>query len=283
MTPRKIEGIALRAAAIGLMAALLAGPVLAGEHDMLLVLPGFPGTSAQAQPYIDRMLRHLEGKLGWPAGSMSGRYLPDGVQGAAELASAAPGLALVDPSVYAGRQKALGMKVIAKVEVNGRGEETYSVVVRKGGPGSLAELKGKTVAGAVVYDPRYVANVIMDGALGAGDIRTVPEKRPLKALRDVARGTVDAAVVDRAVIEHLAELDFAGEVVVLHTSKPVPAPAVVVLGAGVPHAAALAGALVGMCGRPDGAELCRTLTLTSIKAASDADYAPLLKRYAGGK
>ncbi|HUT79068.1 MAG TPA: PhnD/SsuA/transferrin family substrate-binding protein, partial [Polyangia bacterium] len=238
---------------------------------------------AQAQPYIDKMLRHLEGKLGWPAGSMSGRYLPDGVQGSAELASASPGLALVDPSVYAGQQKALGMKVIAKVEVNGRGEETYSVVVRRGGPGSLAELKGRTVAGAVVHDAKYVANVIMGGALEAGEIRTVPEKRPLKALRDVVRGTVDAAVVDRAVIEHMAELDFAGEVVILHTSKPVPAPAVVVIGAGVPHASAIAGALVGMCGRPDGAELCKTLTLTSIKSASDADYAPLLKRYASGK
>jgi ABC-type phosphate/phosphonate transport system substrate-binding protein len=283
MAPSKLGGIALGTAAFGLIAALLTAPVLAGERDMLLVLPGFPGTSAQAQPYIDKMLRHLEAKLGWPAGSMSGRYLPDGVQGAADLASASPGLALVDPSVYAGQQQALGMKVIAKVEVGGRGEETYSVVVRKGGPASLGELKGKTVAGAVVHDPKYVANVIMAGALGPADLRVVPEKRPLKALRDVARGAVDAAVVDRAVVEHMAELDFAGEVVILHTSKPVPAPAVVVMGAGVPHAAAIAGALVGMCGRPDGAELCKTLTLTSIKAASDADYASLLKRYASGK
>lgn len=283
MTMKTTKAIALGAAGIALAAALVAGSALAGERDMLMVLPGFPGTSAQAQPYIEKMLRHLEGRLGWPAGSMTGRYLPDGVQGAKELESAAPGLALVDPSVYAGRHAALGMKVIAKVEVGGRGEEVYSVVVRKGGPASLGDLKGKAVAGAVVHDPKYVANVIMGGALAAGDLRCVPEKRPLKALRDVARGAVDAAVVDRSVIEHLAELDFAAELEVLHASKPVPAPAVVVMGAGLPHASAIAGVLVGLCGRPDGAELCKTLTLTAIRAASDADYAPLLKRYATGK
>ncbi len=281
MEPRK--AFALGIAAIGLVGALLTGPVLAGERDMLMVLPGFPGTSAQAQPYIEKMLRHLETKLGWPASSMTGRYLPDGVQGTKELKSSSPGLALVDPSVYAGQHKALGMKVIAKVEVDGRGEETYSVVVRKGGVASLADLAGKGVAGSVVHDPVFVANVVMDGALAAGDIRCVPEKRPLKALRDVARGNVDAAIVDRSVVEHMAELDFAGELAVLHTSKPVPAPAVVVMGAGIPHAAAIAGVLVGMCGRQDGAELCKTLTLTAIRAASDKDYAPLLKRYGSGK
>lgn len=275
--------IALGIAAAALAAALLAGPTTAGERDLLMVLPGFPGTPAQAQPYIDRMLRHLEGKLGWPAGSMTGRYLPDGEEGARDLESAAPGVALVDPSVYAGRHKALGMKVIAKVEVGGRGDELYSVVVKKGGPGSLAELAGKSVAGAVAHDPKYVANVVMGGQVAAADLRCTAEKRPLKALRDVARGTLDAAVVDRSVIEHLSELDFAGELTVLHTSKPVPPPAVVVMGAGLPHAAALAGALVGMCGRPDGAELCKTLTLTAIRAASDADYKPLLQRYASGK
>jgi len=281
VSPRRT--IALAATGVVLAAALLSGPLRAGEKDLLMVLSGFPGTPTQAQPYIDRMLRHLENKLGWPANSMTGRYLADGVQGAKQLESAAPGLALVDPSVYAGRHRALGMKVIAKVEVDGRGEETYSVVVPKNGPSSLQELKGKTVAGAVVHDPVFVANVVMDGALAPSDIRPVPQQRPLSALRDVARGVVDAAVVDSQVIEHMAKLDIAGEIRVLHTARPVPAPAVVVMGAGIPHAAAFAGALVGLCGRPDGADLCRTLTLTSIKAASDADYAPLLKRYASGK
>jgi hypothetical protein len=51
------------------------------------------------------------------------------------------------------------------------------------------------------------------------------------------------------------------------------------MGDGLVDAKALSGVLVGMCARPDGAELCRTLTLTSIQAATDKDYKALLDRY----
>jgi hypothetical protein len=59
----------------------------------------------------------------------------------------------------------------------------------------------------------------------------------------------------------------------------VPAPAVVVMGDGASDAEALSTALVGMCDQPDGKELCKTLTLTAIKAASDKDYKDLFTRY----
>ena len=274
-----------RAGIAAILAALVAAPLaavfpaLAGERDMLLVLPGFPGTSAQAQPYIDKMLRHIEGELGWPAGSMEGRYLSDAADGVAALESDAPGLALVDPSVYAGEHRARGMKVIAKVEVDGRGAQTYSVIVREGGPGAVAELAGKRISGAVTHDPRYVANVILDGKVAPGDLELDVEARPLRSLRAVVRGKADAAIVDQSVVEHLPELPFAAQAEVLHTAEPVPAPAVVVMGAGAKNAGAIRGALVGLCGRPDGAELCKTLTLTAIRAATNKDYKALLARY----
>ena len=46
-------------------------------------------------------------------------------------------------------------------------------------------------------------------------------------------------------------------------------------------AAALKQVLVGICGRPDGKELCKSLTLKAVKAASDKDYRALVKRYNG--
>ena len=262
-----------------LCASLLAGAVVAAEKAMLLCLPGFPGTEAQAQPYVDKMLRHLEVKLGLTAGSMSGVFIPDQDAAVRRLVDEKPEIALVGPSVYVSQKAALGMKVIAKVEVNGRGEETYSVLVKKDGPESLAKLKGKTVEGAVVHDGKYVYNVLLDGKIQQDALTLAPEKRPQRSLRKVARGEADAAIVDQAVMEHLGELPFASDLKVIYTSAPIPAPAVVVMGQGVKKADKLEGALVGMCERPDGAELCKALTLTSIKAAADSDYANLLKAY----
>ena len=257
----------------------LAASVSAGVKDMLFCLPGFPGTSSQAQPYIDKMLRHLEGKLALAQGTMTGTYLPDGDKSVKMLVSSKPDLALVGPSILAGNHKAMGMKVIAKVEINGRGQETYSVITAKGGPSSLADLAGKTVSGAVVHDEKYVHNVLLDRKLAVGDLTLKSQKRPLKSLRDVVRGKVDAAIVDRSVVDHMSELDFAGDLQVIYTSVPVPAPAVVVMGEGKSHAAKLKSALVGLCKRADGKDLCKTLTITSINPASDADYKSLYKRY----
>jgi ABC-type phosphate/phosphonate transport system substrate-binding protein len=93
------------------------------------------------------------------------------------------------------------------------------------------------------------------------------------------RGKADAAVVDGSVVDHLSELAFADELRIVYTSTPVPPPAVVVMGAGKKHAAAVKQVLVGICDSPDGAELCKTLTLTSVKSATDKDYKALLKRY----
>ena len=272
---KKAPGIVL---VVAMMLGLVAS-VSAGVKDMLFCLPGFPGTTTQAQPYIDKMLRHLEGKLALAQGTMTGTYLPDGDRSVKMLAQIKPDLALVSPSILAGSHKAMGMKVIARVEINGRGQETYSVITAKGGLSNLDDLVGKTVSGAVVHDEKYVHNVLLDRKLAAGNLTLISQKRPLKSLRDVERGKVDAAIVDQSVVDHMSELEFAGALQVIYTSLPVPAPAVVVMGEGKSHAAKLKSVLVGMCKRADGKDLCKTLTITSINSASDADYKSLYKRY----
>ena len=254
-------------------------PALAAVDELLLCLPGFPGSAAQAQPYIDRMLRHLEQKLGRPAGSITGVYLSDEVAADRAIAEKKPSVALVGSSILAGRHKALGMKVIAKLEVAGRSQEVYSIVAKKGGVSTIAGLAGKRISGVVVNDERFVVNVLLDEKVKMGSLTLMPQRRPLKSLRDVARGEADAAVVDQSVVDSMRELPEAADLVVIHTAKAVPAPAVVVMGSGVADAEALGKALVGMCDRPDGAELCKTLTLTSIKAATDRDYKELFDRY----
>ncbi len=143
----------------------------------------------------------------------------------------------------------------------------------------MEELSGKTLSGAVVHDPKYLYNVLLDKKVTGGSLTLVSQKRPLKSLREVARGKVDAAIVDQTAVDHMGELPIAAELRIIYTSKPVPAPAAVVMGEGIASADKLKSALVGMCKTPDGSQLCKSLTITSIKAASDSDYNPLLKRY----
>ncbi len=251
---------------------------VAAATDLLLLLPGFPGTTEQAQPYVDQMLRYLETDMGETPFSMKGIFIPDGADAAERLASVKPGIALMEPSVYAMSQKTQKMQVIARVHANGRGEQTYYVVTRKDGAANLKALSGKTMSGVVVHDPKYVFNVLLDKKAPT-DIRLVSQGRPLKSLRDVHRGDADAALIDQDAKDHMSELEFASDLQIIHTSAPVPAPAVVVLNDGRAKADAIRKSLVGLCDRPEGKDLCRSLTLTAVIPASDKDYRPLLAKY----
>jgi ABC-type phosphate/phosphonate transport system substrate-binding protein len=266
--------------AIMLIASFLTGGAArATGKEMLLCLPGFPGSQAQAQPYVDKMLRYLEQKLEWPALSATGVYLPDGEVGVSQLETKKPMIALVGPSIYVSQHKKLGMKVIAKIEASGRGQETYSVVTRTDGPSKLKELIGKKVTGAVVHDEKYVLNVLLDKKNKKGQLVLESQKRPLRALKAVVRGKADAAIVDQSVIDNLSDFEQKDEIRVIYTSKPVPSPLVVVMGEAKKNAEKLKEVLIGMCAQPDGVDLCKSLTISSIKPASNKSYKKLLRRY----
>jgi ABC transporter, phosphonate, periplasmic substrate-binding protein len=269
----------LLCATIALVLILIGSASLADGKNLLLCLPGFPGTQTQAQPYINKMLRYIETQLAWDRGSLVGVFLPDGSRAAEELRKKKPEIALVGPSIYASQHGILGMKIIAKIEVNDRGNEVYSVVTHKDGPKTLDELVGKTIQGSIVHDEKYVYNVLLGGKVAAGKLSFKSQKRPLSALRNVARGKTDAAIVDQSVIKHLDTLPIAADVKVIYTSKPVPAPVIVVMGNGKAHAAKLKKALVGMCKKDEGRDLCKTLTISSIKSTTDRAYKKLLKNY----
>jgi|LSQX01.1.fsa_nt_gb ABC-type phosphate/phosphonate transport system substrate-binding protein len=270
------SSFAVLAVAVLLAAAL---PLGAFPQKMMMCLPGFPGTTSQAQPLVDQLLRFLEADLSLEAQSISGVYLSDDAEASEKLPVLKPGLAVVGPSVYARFSGPLKMKVIAKVEASGRGSDTYYVLVRKDGPASLSALSGQSVAVTGISDSQYVYNVMLDRKLPANSLNLSTPKRPMKALRDLHQGALQAVVIDQAIHDSLRELPFADDLHVIHTSKPVPAPAVVVMGQTPAEAQRIGTALLSLCTTTEGKALCSALSISSIRKASDADYADLLKRY----
>lgn len=259
--------------------AMVAAKAGKDPQKILFCLPGFPGTTQQAQPYVDKVLRHVEQELSWDSETLSGTYLTDGAEGVEALHKVRPFLALVGPSIYASQHGALNMSVIGQVEVQGRGEESYSVITRKDGPKTIEELKGKKVLGAVVHDAKFVHNVLWDKKIPVGSATLEATQRPLQALRKVARGQADAAVVDSMVSSGLSDLPMAKDLKIIHTSEPVPAPALVLM-ANKTLALKLQRVFSGLCTDSEhGRELCRNFAISNVRRASKKDYRDLLRRY----
>ncbi|MBN2530864.1 MAG: PhnD/SsuA/transferrin family substrate-binding protein [Deltaproteobacteria bacterium] len=257
---------------------LCALPAAATSTDLLLLLPGFPGTSAQAQPFVDKMLRFLEVQLNLQKESMRGVFITDGSQATIRLEQMKPGIALLGPSIYAQHAKEMRMTVIARVEANGRGEQKYHVIVPKDGPDNIHELSG-IVSGSVVHDEKFVCNVLLNKKVSVQKLTMQNNPRPLRALRSLSEGKVSAVIVDEETLKYMSELEFSPRLKKIYTTDPVPAPAVVVLNDGRKFAQKLKKSLVGLCQTTEGKALCQSLTISSISPANDADYKALLKKY----
>jgi len=253
----------------------------AADTDMIFVLTGYPGTTKQAQGHIDRFLRHAEKVLGWKQGSSSGAYYSDPVEGPKHLKSDSPGMAVVTPDIYLKYRKNLKMKIVAKVRAANRGEEQYSVVVKKGTVKSLENLKGKKVAGMILSDPVFVSSIIFSGKLAASDVEVIHQPRPLSGLRAVNRGKVDAAVVDQAVVKHMKTLSFGADLEVIHTSVKLPPPVVVSFPSGRKNVSIFKSRMDKLCGSGEGKQICTSIQLSSIEKASEKDYASILSLYEG--
>ena len=253
----------------------------AADADMIFVLTGYPGTTKQAQGHIDRFLRHAEKVLGWKQGSSSGAYYSDPVEGPKHLKSDSPGMAVVTPDIYLKYRKSLKMKIVAKVRAASRGEEQYSVVVKKGTAKSLVDLKGKKVAGMILSDPVFVSSIVFSGKLAASDVEIIHEPRPLSGLRAVNRGKVDAAVVDQAVVKHMKTLSFGADLEVIHTSVKLPPPVVVSFPSGRKNVSNFKSRMSELCGSGEGKEICTSIQLSSIDKASEKDYASIISLYEG--
>ncbi|MBN2802097.1 MAG: PhnD/SsuA/transferrin family substrate-binding protein [Deltaproteobacteria bacterium] len=260
------------------MLLLVSIPVMGAKTDLLMLLPGFPGTTEQAQPYVETMLRYIEKDLKLESGTMHGTFISDGTKAEAKLSEVKPGIALLGPSVYAKNSSDKTMKIVAKLFILGQEEQKYYLVTKNDGADSISDFADKTVSGVIVHDEKFVKNVIFDK--GAPDsIIYKFNKRPLKALRDVASGTIDGALIDSATKEHMDTLDFAKDLKIIYTSKPVPPPVIVVLNDSVKDAAKIKKSLTSICKTPEGKKLCNSLTISNIAPASDRDYSELVKKY----
>lgn len=259
-----------------------AGPAWAGPRDFVLCMGGFLGTTEQAAPVLEGLFRHLEKTLGWPEKSISGSYHPDAAEGLAAIKSVQPGFALVTHEMYAAQRGPMKMQLIGGMRLADGALSRYHVVTKAtGGPATLAELAGKTIASPHLAEVRFADRVIFGGglSLGHGGAKAVDVRAPLSALRKVARGEVDAAVVDEPVIRQLSKLPIGAELRVVHSSDELPPlPVVAFPRASSADRQAMAKALLGLCSQGDGAALCRSLRLQGVEAVRDATYAPLLAK-----
>ncbi len=252
----------------------------AGSKDLVICMPGSPGTTAGAKSYMAPFFRRIESLAAWPASTINGSFHPTYASCLARVRAIRPGFAVLSLGLYLEQRKHLKLRVIGQVDIlYGSGQRLY-LVVKKGAYTSLAQLKGKRLTSDHLEETTFLNKVMFGGKIDVSTHFKLKKVRATtKGMRDVKRGRADATIINEEQLRIMKRRGY--PLVVLHKSPRLPAAPLVALGS---HArsgdiAKMKKAVGAMCSGAQGRSLCRKTGIKSVSRASNATYRTMIRLF----
>jgi hypothetical protein len=184
---------------------------------LVVCAPGYPGSTAEAQPAMDTLARTLAASARLPPASLAAVY-EESAQGCLRrLAEKDAALLLSTLPFYLDHEQELRLvpRLMAAPK-DGEPLERWTLVTGKDHPPSLV---GYTVQSTAGYSPRFVRAAAP--SLPA-EVKIAASSAVLSALRGAANGEKLAVLLDGAQSAAFGKLPFAASLAVLETSAPMP-------------------------------------------------------------
>ncbi len=266
-------------------AILLAALALAAEPaTFVAVAPGYPGTTAEAQPAMDAFAAALAARAALPAGSLRAAYFEKDRAGAERLRSPDASLGMVSLPFLLQHEKDLELTPrLAAVQKGTGATEVWSLVARKGRVTGPASLDGWQVSSIAGYAPAFVtATALAAWGRMPPSVKVVQSGQVLSALRKAVAGEDVAVLLDGTQAAALPSLPFAAELEVVARSSPLPAGVVVTVGKrlGTSRWTALERALLQLPDDAAGAAALAGIRLQGFAPLDPATLAAARKAYA---
>src|SRR5256885_954853 len=189
---------------------------------LVVCAPGYPGTSAEAQPAMDALARALGGAAHLPVEAV---YEETAEGGLKRLGAKDAALLLAPLPFFLDQERKLALAArMMAVPKDGTGPLQKGTLVT--GKEHPADLRGYPVQSTAGYSPRFVH--AMSPPLKGGKV--VDSAAILSGLRRAANGERLALLLDGAEAHALSTLPFAQGLAEVATSEPVPVALVATVG-----------------------------------------------------
>jgi hypothetical protein len=252
-----------------------------GQRDLVVVRPGGPTPSEEATSQVSRLIVEIAKRAGWDPESVQASYFNRADDALAHIEQNTPGFLLASPGFFLEQKTALGLRPINQILINGQDTHRYYIMVRKDTLSDLEDLRGNTLAGAVLAEPEFVERVVLEGRFTFGTDLTAEFRRALSALRNLHRGKLDAVILDEMEYAGLTHLPFADELTTLFTSAALPNTGIFELtGVAVEtDSQALVEATKDFCSMGEGAAICETYGITGFKPVPQELFNDLIDKF----
>jgi hypothetical protein len=268
---------------------LCAGPhlslVAAAKPVMLVVCaPGYPGTTAEAQPATDSLVAASAAAAGWAPGALAAIYFETEQGGVDRLSLADAALALVPLPFWLKHRAGLKLEpALQAVQQGGEPAESWSLVTARGAVASPASLAGFEIISLAGYDPRFVRGPALGswGDLPRG-ITITFSGAVLSGLRRASTGARVALLLDREQAAAMLTLPFAAKLEVVTRSSPLPVSVLCNVNGRLPapRLKALINGLTSLDATPAGTEALAGVRLARFVAVDSPALARAIDAYA---
>lgn len=250
-----MSGRVIIALACGL---LIGAPGRAADLTMVVCAPGYPGSTAEAQPAMDGFATAVNSAAGWDRDDLAAEYFETEELGVARFADSDAGLGLVTLPFFLEHREELGLQPEALAVPTGRKtEESWTLVAGKGAVDEPADLHGWQLVSLAGHSETFVRGPALGdwGELPASLTITF-SGAVLTSLRKAAKGEKIVVLLDAEQTAALDRLPFADDLEIVHQSPPLPVSVVCSIGDRLSSEkkAALFETLVGLSERSEAAE-----------------------------
>jgi hypothetical protein len=192
---------------------------------LVICAPGYPGSTAEAQPAMDALGLAIARTAHLAEGSFTAVYDESEASGLRRLGNKDAALLLAPLPFYLAHEQELGLVArLSAMPQGGEPLERWKLVTGKDHPASL---EGYTVFSSAGYAKRFVHAA---APKLPAKVEIQPAQAVLSALRRAANGEKVAVLLDGSQAAAMGTLPFAASLAVVETSAAVPAAVVATVG-----------------------------------------------------
>lgn len=261
-----------------ILGGLIATAQLAEAADtikVVVVRENAVGSAAQAQPHLDNLLNRIAHSLGWQ--SVEGKYFNRRKKAMSYIEKERPHFGILSLSTYLGLKDQYRLKVIGQVRLSVPGGSQYFVVGKDAK--SLDDCKRQVLASNHLGDPKFIETVVAGNAFKLSDFISLQTNRPIQTIKAVIRDRAKCALLDDAQFNELSSLQGGSDLKVAWKSQKLPPmPVVAFAPADREEQKRFRNVLSHLCQKAN-RELCSKMGISSLRIASDSDYAKVVAVY----
>ena len=253
---------------------------------VLICYAGGTVQSQDAEAATASMLRVVEEAGNWPAGAMTGLFISEVKECGMRLGEQKTPFAITTLGTLLAHRQKLGLISLAQPVIDGSSTERYRIMVRKGTYASLEALKGKTVGGALVDETELLKRVVLRGAVDLESFFTLKRsQRVLHCLRSLAKGELDAVIINSQQYRALGSLPFAGELETVFTSEEIPLAGIVANEklTTADERSRFTSALSRVCSHEEGKKLCELFGVENFVPADLKAFQKVIDLWQAGE